>query len=310
LALLLVGTRAQQLPPAIARLLGPNANVRTIDSSQLGSLGLGGLTSQLGNLGSGGQIILLLGGGQGGLTSGSLNTNRVTTTTTTNTAALRPAVSVRPAVTNTISTSTNRFDSRNTVSSSDDSGDLGGPPTPYSFAYDTDDEAGTTTRREESGDASGIVRGSYSYRDADGVFRTVEYTADETGFHATVKTNEPGTGRNEEIGDPADTVFEVEPPPQAVVDRYLNAASFVPAPTTVRAPAPAPVARTSAASTDSSSSVRLSSSTTTTGGVGGQAFALVPVNAAGGFGGLSGLTSGGSLGGLGGNIIVLRGVNK
>ena len=66
-------------------------------------------------------------------------------------------------------------------------------PTPYSYGYQASDEFGTTWTREESGDGSGAVKGSYSYREANGIGRTVEYFADETGFHANVITNEPGT---------------------------------------------------------------------------------------------------------------------
>lgn len=37
------------------------------------------------------------------------------------------------------------------------------------------------------------VTGSYGYRGPDGIFRHVEYTADENGFRAKIKTSEPGT---------------------------------------------------------------------------------------------------------------------
>ena len=65
-------------------------------------------------------------------------------------------------------------------------------PEPYSFTYDTTDEFGTTLTRTESGDANGIVTGSYQYRDATGLVRTVEYGDDGSGFRAVVNTNEPG----------------------------------------------------------------------------------------------------------------------
>jgi len=177
--------------------------------------------------------------------------------------------------------------------SADDSGEINGPPVPYSFAYDTDDEAGTTTRREESGDASGTVTGSYSYTDAEGVFRRVEYTADANGYRATVKTNEPGTGKNEEIGDPADTTWDIEQPPAGLVERYTNAASL----STVSAPAPRAAVRTSNIQT---STIRTSSVAPQ------QAYKLVPV-AAGEPGSFSLGSAGGGLGGLGGNIVLLSG---
>jgi len=65
-------------------------------------------------------------------------------------------------------------------------------PEPYSFTYDTTDEYGTQLTRTESGDANGVVTGSYQYRDAEGLYRTVEYTDDGSGFRAVVNTNEPG----------------------------------------------------------------------------------------------------------------------
>lgn len=45
----------------------------------------------------------------------------------------------------------------------------------------------------EDADESGTKKGSYGYTDAYGVYRMVEYTADSSGFHANIKTNEPGT---------------------------------------------------------------------------------------------------------------------
>lgn len=102
-------------------------------------------------------------------------------------------------------------------------------PKPYSFSYVTDDEQGTRTSREETSDESGAVRGSYSYTDPDGVFRTVEYIADQDGYRATVKTNEPGTAKLDQ--DPANVSLEVEEPPQAVLARYATASiSAAPAP--------------------------------------------------------------------------------
>ncbi|CAG2172640.1 unnamed protein product [Oppiella nova] len=65
-------------------------------------------------------------------------------------------------------------------------------PEPYSFTYDTTDEFGTTLTRTETGDANGVVTGSYQYRDANGLVRTVEYGDDGSGFRAVVNTNEPG----------------------------------------------------------------------------------------------------------------------
>ncbi|CAG2174787.1 unnamed protein product [Oppiella nova] len=51
-------------------------------------------------------------------------------------------------------------------------------PEPYSYGYEATDEFGTHWTRQESGDGDGTVRGSYSYREANGIGRTVEYVAD------------------------------------------------------------------------------------------------------------------------------------
>ncbi|KAK8776936.1 hypothetical protein V5799_029717 [Amblyomma americanum] len=82
------------------------------------------------------------------------------------------------------------------------------PPQPYSFGYDSVDEFGTQTYRKEHGDASNTKKGSYGYRDAFGMFRRVDYVADEHGFRASVQTNEPGTTP----GKTADAVFDAKPP--------------------------------------------------------------------------------------------------
>ncbi|CAG2114774.1 unnamed protein product [Medioppia subpectinata] len=66
-------------------------------------------------------------------------------------------------------------------------------PEPYQFGYNAADEYGTQWNRQEVADGSGAVRGSYGYRDASGIYRTVEYVADDVnGFRANVKSNEPG----------------------------------------------------------------------------------------------------------------------
>jgi hypothetical protein len=71
-------------------------------------------------------------------------------------------------------------------------GDPYAQPTPYSFGYEAPAIGGTHSR-QESGDGFGRVQGSYQLQEADGRIRIVEYYADETGFHANVRTNELGT---------------------------------------------------------------------------------------------------------------------
>ncbi|KAH9370303.1 hypothetical protein HPB48_007360 [Haemaphysalis longicornis] len=116
------------------------------------------------------------------------------------------------------------------------------PPQPYSFSYDTTDEFGTRLTRDESSDANNVKVGSYSYTDASGVGRTVKYTADADGFHATVETNEPGT----KSSNPADALYssssvEVAPAPAPVAAKPVTVTA-VQAPVTVHAVHAAPVA--------------------------------------------------------------------
>ncbi|GIY32524.1 uncharacterized protein CDAR_108561 [Caerostris darwini] len=80
------------------------------------------------------------------------------------------------------------------------------PPQPYEFGYETNDDYGTTTFRKESSDGK-KVQGSYGYKDLHGIERVVEYVADEHGYRAEIKTNEPGT----ESQNPADVVLHANP---------------------------------------------------------------------------------------------------
>ncbi|GIY96472.1 cuticle protein 10.9 [Caerostris extrusa] len=72
------------------------------------------------------------------------------------------------------------------------------PPQPYEFGYETNDDYGTTTFRKESSDGK---------KDLHGIERVVEYVADEHGYRAEIKTNEPGT----ESQNPADVVLHANP---------------------------------------------------------------------------------------------------
>lgn len=76
---------------------------------------------------------------------------------------------------------------------------------PYSFEYDIkDDYGGSQSRREESDGRN--VKGSYGYTDFTGLYRKVDYVADEKGFRAYVKTNEPGIGTDSQ--NPADVQIQ------------------------------------------------------------------------------------------------------
>uniref|UniRef100_A0A2L2Y4K2 Cuticle protein 10.9 n=1 Tax=Parasteatoda tepidariorum TaxID=114398 RepID=A0A2L2Y4K2_PARTP len=73
---------------------------------------------------------------------------------------------------------------------------------PYSFNYVSNMEDGSSSR-QETGDSSGRVVGSYTLAVEDGRRRVVDYIADQNGFRATIDTNEPGT----EAQSPADVQF-------------------------------------------------------------------------------------------------------
>ncbi|XP_015789731.1 cuticle protein 10.9-like [Tetranychus urticae] len=132
--------------------------------------------------------------------------------------------------------STSSSDSQSTESSLRSNESTTSSPSPYAFSYNTADVAGNQLARQESGDNKGAVRGSYSYRDADGFFRSVEYIADENGFRVAIRSNEPGLGdSNKELSasiylqteaTPARVAFKVErqfhQKPVQVQHQHLN----------------------------------------------------------------------------------------
>ncbi|XP_054710241.1 uncharacterized protein LOC129219947 [Uloborus diversus] len=69
-------------------------------------------------------------------------------------------------------------------------------PKPYKFGYNIKDKHGDQYR-EEVGDGTSGVKGSYGFTDARGIHRQVDYVADHAGFRAQVKTNEPGTANQD-----------------------------------------------------------------------------------------------------------------
>lgn len=73
-----------------------------------------------------------------------------------------------------------------------DSEELEDISVPYAFMFKHDDGRGTMQHREENKAKDGVIHGSYGYRDPSGTYRHVSYIADASGFHAVLRTNEPG----------------------------------------------------------------------------------------------------------------------
>ncbi|CAL1279635.1 unnamed protein product, partial [Larinioides sclopetarius] len=92
-------------------------------------------------------------------------------------------------------------------------------PKPYSTSFQAPDGEGGLSFRTEEGDGSGNVKGSYGYKDAQGLYRMVEYSAGPAGFTATVNTNEPGVDGKE---NPADVTMNVEKTPAAIQEKYTR----------------------------------------------------------------------------------------
>ncbi|CAL1290251.1 unnamed protein product [Larinioides sclopetarius] len=107
-------------------------------------------------------------------------------------------------------------------------------PTPYSFSYNSNTEDGGSSGHQESGDGSGRVTGSFTVTDLEGHNRVVDYIADENGFRATVRTNEPGTANL----NSADVTMESTGDDGGIAAAYSGSLSA----NTYSAAAPAPAA--------------------------------------------------------------------
>ncbi|XP_035219878.1 cuticle protein 10.9-like [Stegodyphus dumicola] len=92
------------------------------------------------------------------------------------------------------------------------------PPKPYQFGYELEDGFGMSQYRNEASDGTGVVKGSYGYMDPTGIYRKVEYTADDNGYRAVIRSNEPGTA-NQNV---ADALFIVEPTPTGIVRQDIQ----------------------------------------------------------------------------------------
>ena len=78
---------------------------------------------------------------------------------------------------------------------------------PYRFAYNVKGRNGQTEQyRQEAGDGK-FLTGSYGYVLPDGIYRHVDYVADDRGFRAFIRTSEPGTASQ----NPANVVIDANP---------------------------------------------------------------------------------------------------
>ncbi|OQR77089.1 hypothetical protein BIW11_02963 [Tropilaelaps mercedesae] len=102
-------------------------------------------------------------------------------------------------------------------------------PIPYQFGYESVDEYGTKQSRHEVSDVHNNKKGCYSFPNAGGVARRVEYVADKLGFRASIKTNEPDTASSA----PASAHYLSSP---------ITVKTIAIAPVTAKAIAAAPVA--------------------------------------------------------------------
>ncbi|UYV65410.1 hypothetical protein LAZ67_3004299 [Cordylochernes scorpioides] len=67
-------------------------------------------------------------------------------------------------------------------------------PQPISTGYNVDDGHNNNFHHNEETDANGHKKGSFGYTNEDGLYRTVNYIADDQGFRASILSNEPGLG--------------------------------------------------------------------------------------------------------------------
>ena len=78
--------------------------------------------------------------------------------------------------------------------------------------------------QNEKIDSSGKIIGSYGYRDSKGLFRKVEYIADDIGFHANVNTNESGTDSKV---NPANVQMNDQPSPYGYQAKHFVGMIFL-----------------------------------------------------------------------------------
>ena len=87
---------------------------------------------------------------------------------------------------------------------------------PYNFGYNIKDTYGSEQYRKEESDGERVT-GSYGYLGLDGIYRHVDYVADDNGFRANIRTNEPGTANQ----NPASVSIIAEQSPSSGLTQNL-----------------------------------------------------------------------------------------
>jgi hypothetical protein len=93
---------------------------------------------------------------------------------------------------------------------------------PYSYGYESEDNHGNKQWKQERSNRPHEVHGSYGYRDHHGIYREVTYVADQNGFRANIKTNEPGVTGSDK--SPASTKVESYYSPSASPSQLIMTA--------------------------------------------------------------------------------------
>lgn len=94
------------------------------------------------------------------------------------------------------------------------------PPRPYAFGYEAGRYPGHVDRsHQEVSDGSGVVRGAFSYIDPRQQIRTVEYTADQDGFHPNVSPGDAAPEQTEAVKLATQRHFQIY---NRIAERNLN----------------------------------------------------------------------------------------
>lgn len=98
---------------------------------------------------------------------------------------------------------------------------------PWSYGYDVEDNYGNNQWKHEESHNPHEVKGSYGYKDNNGVYREVVYVADKDGFRANIKTNEPGSAQKDPAAVKMDSYHPNQNPSKLYIDKYTLTKSLL-----------------------------------------------------------------------------------